>query len=358
MADFGAMFRADDGSLLVTSDTPCYELWGTFAPTGRSGNVNTYSVNAPEFPLIAVNCGAGNSAGVLAVEGGAGAWTVSVLSSVSCDILAFIPISGSASSGYGLAAYDSSGRLVFDSTRKILNARHVSMLSEGASFQSTSGINTVSYTSGPVRPAKSESEELVLVESWGYSEVVYQCRFETQYNCYQEQVYVCNNVYVCTPTFSCTVDPFTGGFSCGYVDSCGFQTVCGFETQTVCRTEVVQICEFVNIISFADIYGLIKTTNWTIDRGVASVGYDGLTSFSWLQHKSGYYKQVLSYQTFSYSSATVNGLPVGYTPPPVFFVGAEAFEGELNKDNTFPYTSDRANNIPLACITAVRSDYD
>lgn len=358
MADFGAFFRADDGSLLVTSDTPCYEMVGQFSPTSRSGNVNTYRVTSQAFPLIVVNCGAGNKAGVLAVEGGAGNWTVSVLSNVVCDILAFVPIAGTATSGYGLAAYDSSGRLVFDSFRKVLNARHVGSLAEGVSFQSTAGVNSVAYTSGPVRPTSSASQQWVNVAFWPYSDTQYVCRFEQQYVCRQEYVFVCNLQYVCTPVFTCNYDPVTGSSSCGYVDSCGYQTVCGNELQTVCRFENVEVCGFVTVTNLAQIDALVRTTNWSIDRGVATISASGVIGFDWLLHKSGYYKQILEYATFQYSFSTVGGLPIGYVPRPIFVDQNSVYEGELSKDNTYPYTTNRANTGALACITAVKSDYD
>ncbi len=359
MADFGAFFRGDDGSLLVTSDTPCYEMVGQFNPTSRTGNVNTYTVTSQAFPLIVVNCGSSGKAGVLAVEGWAGNWTVSVLSTTSCPILAFVPISGNATAGYGTAAYDASGRLVFDSFRKILNARHISPLAEGVSFQSTAGVNSVAYTSGPVRPAKSASQQWVNVEFWGYADTQYVCRYETQYNCRPETVYACNYVYVCTPSFSCSYDPVSGGVSCGYVDSCGYQSVCGNETQTVCRTEVVQICEFVTITTIAQIDALVRTTNWTIDRGVATLSTSGAVGFDWLLHKSGYYKEVLEYRTFQYSSTLDGrGLPIGYIPPLAFVQQNTAFEGELSQNNTYPYTSDRANTSAQTCITTTTSDYE
>lgn len=357
MADYGAIFRANDGSLLVTSDTPCYELFGTFQPTGRDGNVNTYWVNSSVFPLISVNCGAGNSGGVLAVEGASGNWTVSVLSNVSCNILAFIPITGTVTAGYGIATYDSSGRLVFDSSRNILNARHINMLKEDWSFQSNINVNIVSFTSGAVLPSKTQSDEWVLIEAWGYAGVEYQCRYEMQYNCYQEDVFNCNNVYVCSPSYSCGID-YMGNYSCSYVDNCGYELVCGYETQTVCRTEYIQICEFVNVTNYASISGLVRTTSWIIYRGVAAIGNAGNITFNWLQHLSGNYKEILEYFTDSYSSATVNGLPSGYIPPPIFISVSEASIGELNKNNTFPYTENRANNSAMPCITLVRSDYE
>jgi hypothetical protein len=341
MADFGAYFRADDGSLLVTSDTPCYELYGEHAPTSRSGNVNTYSVGCTAFPLIVVNCGAGGKAGVLAIEGSAGNWIVSVLCNLPCNILAFVPISGNVTAGYGLAAYDASGRLVFDSFRKILNVRHINALYEGASFQSTAGVNALSYTSGPVKPAKSATEQWVYVESYTYLVVTYQCTYQFQ--------------YICKDVFSCwteTVCGFVGADYMCYADSrCGFITQCGYEYVTVCGFTDTHVTELIE--------AKVRTTNWSIERGVASIAANGVVSFDWLLHKSGYYKEVVQY-TFTNIVTNIGqiGLPSGYSPPSGFYTTNEVFEGELTKNNTFPYTSDRANTGALACITTVRSDYD
>lgn len=359
MADYGALFRADDGSLLVTSDTPCYELQGSYAPTSRSGNVNTYSVNASVFPLIVVACGPGNSAGVLAVEGGPGAWTVSVLSNVSCDILAFVPISGTSTTGYGLATFSASGQLLFDSNRKILNARQINNLSEGTSFSSTPGVNSVSYTSGPVKPSQSQSGEWVVVQDYVWVDTVYSCSYQQQYQCNYETVTTCGLQYVCTPQYQCFYDYATGGYQCGFFDSCGYQYVCTQVPEYVCKYVTVEVCGFTNVTNYATIYAYVVTTNWNIERGTASISLDGSSiSFNWMLHKSGYYKQITQYTTTGYSGTTSGGLPAGYIPSPVFIENTEVYEGELNKNSTYPYTSDRANNITLGCITAIRSDYD
>lgn len=357
MADFGALFRADDGSLLVTSDTPCYELYGEFAPTSRSGNVNTYSVGCAAFPLIVVNCGAGGKAGVLAVEGGAGNWTVSVLANLSCNILAFIPISGSVTAGYGLAAYDASGRLVFDSFRKILNARHINSLYEGASFQSTAGVNSVAYTSGPVKPTKTESTQWVLLDYFFTTTPVYTCHTVNNYVCGYEAGTVWEWQTVCTPVFTCGTDMF-GNFGCWTEQSCSQQYVAVPGQVYVCNWVQSQECGYEWVNSSAAIYGNVKTTTWTIDRGVASITGAGVVSFEWLRHKEGYYKEIIEFSGFSDSGTPTGSTPYGYFPPIAVFQSTEVYEGELTKNNTFPYTTDRANSGPLGCITAVRSDYD
>lgn len=333
MSEFGAFFRADDGTLAVTSDTPCYELYKEVLPASRSGNVNTYSVDCSAVPLVAVNCGVNGSGGILAIEGSAGAWTVSVLASVSCSILVFVPISGAASGGYGIRTFDAGGTLVFDSSRKVLNARNVTPISEGTSFQGVSGITAVSYTSGPVKPSVSVSEEWIEADTYSYVTQEYVCDIPS----YQR---------VCTPSFSleCGLD-WSGNFVCN--------TVWG-ET---CYYELVQNCNWVTVLVMVFVDALVETTTWSIERAVAKINSNSAVSFAWLPHKSGYYKKVKEYRSGSAAIGLSAGLPGGYILPPLFLTNTEVVEGELNKDNTYPYTTDRANNIPLICITVNGSDY-
>jgi hypothetical protein len=111
--------------------------------------------------------------------------------------------------------------------------------------------------------------------------------------------------------------------------------------------------------TWAWLSALVKTTTWAIERGVARLNSGGTqVSFDWLTHKSGYYKQILQYDSGSFSMATSGGLPVGYVPLPAFISANEAWAGELTKNNTFPYTTSRANEGALSCITTLRSDYD
>jgi hypothetical protein len=357
MADYGAFFRADDGSLLVTSDTPCYEYVGEFSPSSRSGNVNTYSVNTATFPVVFVKCGVGNSGGILAIQGSSGAWTVSVLSSISCPIQVFTPINSASTSGYGMVAYDSSGRAVFDSSKKLLNARNVRSLSEGVSFATNDVVDMVSYTCGPVKPNVSTSQQWVVIDSYMYTDMVYSCSYSIQYVCHDQNVYVCTPTYQCTPSFTCGVD-YTGNFSCGYVDSCGIVSVCGYQWQSVCGYENVQTCGYTQIFNYAEIDGLVKTTTWSIERGVARINSNKTVSFDWILHKNGYYKEIIQYNTYGFASALTGGLPPGYVPGYLMIAPYQGFEGELTKDNTFPYTTSRANQGALSCITAIRSDYD
>lgn len=359
MADFGALFRADDGSLLVTSDTPTYEFVQELDPASRSGNVSVYNVTTTAYPLVFVNCGRENSGSVLAIEGFAGAWTVTVLSNVSCKIEVFVPLTSASESGVGMVIYDANGKPVFDTNKKILNARAIGTLYEsGAALASPVGTNMVAYTGGPVRPAKTESSEWVLMESWAYADTQYLCSYENQYVCTTSDV--CNIVWqqVCTPQFTCGLD-YMGNFSCYYVDSCSLQPVTVCSPQQSCSYQLVQVCGFQTIMNYADIYAQVKTTSWTIDRAVAKISSDSSVSFDWLLHQSGYYKEITNYATYGYSfSLNGSSLPPSYIPSPVFITNTETYNGILTKDNKYPYTSDRANTGALTCITGVRSDYD
>lgn len=349
--DSGLMFRADDGSLLVTSDSQCYEYAGEFNPTSRSGNVNTYTVTTTAYPLVFAKCGSSAAAGVLSVLGGAGNWTVQVLATVSCPIQAFVPISGAATSGVGVAVYGSGGAAVFDSTKNLLNARKVAPLDEGGSVSTPSGTNMVSYTAGPVRPASSVGYQWVVLDSYAWTDTQYQCTYSMQYVCSTQSVYVCGPGTECGWVYDYVTG--TGGYACYPA------TVCGYQNQQVCGYENVQTCAWVNILNFAEIDGKVKTTTWSIDRGVARISSDSQSvAFDWLRHKEGYYKEIVEYQTFGFSQALFGGLPFGYIPPIVIVANTEVYQGELSKNNTFPYTTTRANTGAQTCITAVRSDYD
>ncbi len=106
MADFGAIFRATDGTLLVSADTPTYELVQQLNPSSRSGNVSIYVSSSVGYPLVFVRCGAGYSASVLAIEGGPSSWVITVLCNVSCPAYIFAKLSSVSTSGVGLVVFD------------------------------------------------------------------------------------------------------------------------------------------------------------------------------------------------------------------------------------------------------------
>ena len=336
MADWGAFIRSTDGSLLVTPDTPCYELIGEYAPSSRSGNTNTYYVPSSSYPLIFIRCGEGQSAGILSISAANPGYTVQVLSTVSCNILAFRVIEGS-ESGYGMATYASDGDLVFASSRNVLNVRNAGSISEGASFASTPGVDMVSYTCGPVLPSSSTSERWEYVDFFVNFET--SCTFETV--CRDELqcgfVRRCNLVYV-YPNF---VEQCSDVYECNWVNVC--------RPEWVCRT--FPINNFV--------YARVRRTNWSIQRGTARIN-NGSVSFQWVTHLSGFYDTVIGYSVFQ-----LVGTPIGgsapffpYIPNPVWYDQNVRFEGQLNENNTFPYTTSRANEISLACLTAIRSNHD
>jgi hypothetical protein len=120
----------------------------------------------------------------------------------------------------------------------------------------------------------------------------------------------------------------------------------------------VQTCGFQTIFNYAQIDALVRTTTWSVDRGAARIASTTI-SFDWIRHQSGFYKEVVQYQTFGFSQNLTGAfLPPGYIPPFLFIQANSGYEGALTKDNRYPYTTDRANTGALACITAIRSDYD
>jgi len=323
---YGAYFIADDGTLLVSSEQPCYEWITDVAPSARSGNVNTYYSNVSGYPLVFINIGPGGYGGLLAVEGGSGAWTISVLANAGYNISLFQVVGGTPN-GYGLATYNSGGGLCFDSTRRILNSKKVTSIGYGLG-DSTPYSTMVSYTSGQVRTESSYTDSWVYVNSYVYTEQVYSCTTQIQTSC--------------TTSTTCSPDG-QGGQYCFPI--------------TTCSTYPVTTCGFSPVTTFYDVYARVRTTNWYIDRGVAHLDGNGTgIGFDFLRHKDGFYKQVLYYaaNTTSIGSNT----PPGYSPPPTFAPGAETFQGELTKNNVYPYTQTFNNLVNLTCITANRSDYD
>lgn len=150
MADYGAFFVGDDGSLLVTSDSACYECYQSVGASSRTGNVNVYYSSAPSYPLVFIACGKGYSAGIMAIEGAPGSWTITAISTSNSLAYIFVPMTGNATSGYGTAVYDASGNLTFDSNRNLLNARNVESLASGQVFTASADTNMVSYTAGGI----------------------------------------------------------------------------------------------------------------------------------------------------------------------------------------------------------------
>ena len=355
MTNWGAFIKSDDGSLQVTPDTPCNEFVGEYWPASRSGNVNTYNVPLDEYPLIFVNIGAGNSAGILAVETGTAGWRISVLASVTCSILVFRRISGAPAS-YGMAVYGANGQLVFDSSRNVLNVRNAANLSEGVSFTTSAGVDSVSYTCGPVWPQKSESERWEFVDFYSLIDRRYTCTTTFECNWVQE----CALRWVCRRRSEYVCRTLSGRQTCGFesVERCGFENVC----EMVQRCGLVERCQWVSINNTYWIYARVRRTNWSVYRGVAQINNNSV-SFNWLLHKSGYYDDALYLSSVTFSNrlpdvgSNVAFVPMGYTPPPAYLVNILHVQGELNRNNAYPYTTSRANQIGLTCLTAVRSDY-
>lgn len=158
MADYGAFFIADNGSLLVTSDSACYELYQVVGASSRNGNVNVYYSSAPSYPLVFLNCGKGYSAGIMAIEGSPGSWTITAISTANCGAYIFVPMTGNTTSGYGTAVFDANGNLTFDSNRNLLNARNVESLASSQVFSANPSTNMVSYTAAGVYAPKTVTE--------------------------------------------------------------------------------------------------------------------------------------------------------------------------------------------------------
>lgn len=348
MPDYGMFVKGDDGSLLVTPDTPCYELIGEYQPVSRVGNVNTYSVPSSNPPLVFICVEKGHSGGVLSVIYGTNSWIIEVLATRSCSILAFKTISGTAS-GYGLAVYAGDGSLVFDSTRNVLNVRDAGNLAQDVSFPCSAVADSVCYTSGPVYAEQSNADRWQVVDYYSYLAHTYQCDWKN----------VCEPVLTCGFVTKCTLQYVCSGFGASY--SCSFVNVCSqvFECSYPIVCALKYVCDWVMISVSVTIWARVRRTTWTIKRGTAKLlTTSNSVGFNWVTHKNGYYDTIL--RLTSSESATVFGEgtpPTGYIPFATLYQDVEVYEGELSSNDTFPYTTETANTGQLVCLTTARSNY-
>jgi hypothetical protein len=289
-----------------------------------------YVIPTVGYPLVFVRCGSGKSAGVLAIEGVATNWVVSVLTDVSCPIEAFTTITSAPMSGVGLAVFDANGQPVFDTSKVVLNAKKIDLLSEGLTVQSVSGTDMVSYTAGPVWPSQSTSSSWVTVDYYPFTYFEYVCRQVLEYVCTTQYQYVCNS------SGFCSYEPY---------QSCSYQYVTRCANEAQYGTAIIQ--------------ALVVRTDWTIRRGTAFIGTNAVISFAWLVHKTGYYNEITQFRTLNFNpfNPGSNNLPPGYQVPASAFPNNETYSGELTKNNKYPYTTSRANTGSLTCITGVSSDY-
>lgn len=344
MSDWGVIVKSNTGDTLISPDSRTYEFVGEHTPYSRTGNVSLYDIPGAETPIVFLQCGQGNAAGILAIERTETGHRVTALSTSNCSAQVFRIMADDAS-GYGVASYDRSGRLAFSSARNVLNVRGAGVISEGSSFSTPVNTDMVSYTCGPVRPASSTADRWVFVESFTVLSSDYQCGFET----------VCRDEFTCGFVRECrTVGTFIDG-NFVLVEECIDVFKC--VQTTVCNTEFV--CRFVTISTTFFVHAAVRRTSWSIDRGTARLT-SGQVAFDWTRHLSGFYDQVLNYYVDVLPSSAPFGGTVspGYVPPGIWFSGNVLFEGQLSQNNTFPYTTSRANEIPLTCLASVRSNYD
>jgi hypothetical protein len=336
MSDWGVIVKSTTGDTLISPDSRTYEFVGEYTPYSRTGNISLYDIPGAETPIVFLQCGQGNAAGILAVERTETGHRVTALSTSNCSAQVFRVMADDAS-GYGVASYDRSGRLAFSSARNVLNVRGAGVISEGSSFSAPANTDMVSYTCGPVRPASSTTDRWVFVQTYTEFSTDYQCGFET----------VCRDQTTCGLVRSCS-DSSPGFEICIDVFECTTTTVCNLEF--VCRSVFVSTQYFV--------YAAVRRTNWHIDRGTARITSTQV-GFDWTRHLTGFYDTVLYYTVDSFSTAPFGGtIRPGYVPPGAWITGNVFFEGQLTQNNTFPYTTSRANEIPLTCLASVRSNYD
>jgi hypothetical protein len=114
---YGIEVRGQNNELLFSDGTPCVVLWGKVSLGGGSTTVQTFTTNAPNFPIVFAH--GGNPVGVVSVLGSAGNWSVTVTGgSVTLYIFCRIP-NVAQNTGWGLNTYDASS-LTFSTNYRVL----------------------------------------------------------------------------------------------------------------------------------------------------------------------------------------------------------------------------------------------
>ncbi len=301
---FGFIAKGDSGALLASSDSANYELSQRLTGGSVSGNVTTYTFNAVDYPMFFIEIPIGGKAGILDSTN----TQVRIIGDGSYPVNVFKRVSSAA--GFGIAAFDGSGKLTFKAGAQTLNVKAAGTMGIGGSF--TGAGSMVSFPALASITERSSSDADV-----HYTWYVYTTFEQT---------------YVCRDEFQCNTDAF-GNFSCGYV------TVCGYE--------MVQTDHTVDIIP------RVRTTNWALKRSVAR--RTGANSYvqDWVVHTSGYYKDVVSINYFEFSNSP--NAPAGYTPPTFFYDPNSSFTGAsgfYSKNNTFPYSDGQTKAIAATILTS------
>ena len=327
---YGLIVKADDGTLLASSDTPCFKYFSTVSSSSRTGSISTFNVNTTDRPLCFITLGAdGFGAGILTISGSSGAWVIQVISTADPLLYVFQKIDGTAT-GYGAAAYNAAGALVFDSTQPLLNAKALGGLSYGVGAFSSPTANMVSYTSGQVNVNRTNSASYWLLTGSATE--------------FQQETLRGPDFCVTMPNtqYVCSYNSFTYSMDCYYETT--YYTTCTPTYYTV----------FTPV--YIDIYTNFTDTSWTLDRAVAT-RYSSGTSFglTWINHKSGFYRTINGYYYSSVAFGTHTGIYPGYGF--VYSGSFPQYEGEIHDAGSYPYSESINNNIFLPCITALESDY-
>jgi hypothetical protein len=227
----------------------------------------------------------------------------------------------SSASGFGIAAFDAAGALTFKANASILNVQAAGAMGIGGSF--TGNGSMVSF------PALASQTLYSYTDAWVYYDAYFWVTIDPYYSCTTTYGYV--------DVYSCNYDP-TLGFVCGYFPSWQPITTCGFQNITTNHNTFV--------------YAKVRTTNWAVQRSVAS--RTGMNTYvqDWVTHTSGYYKQVIDWQygTDSFSPTA----PPGYVSPVIGFASGSPFTGAdsvYTKDNTFPYSNGQTKSISATILT-------
>lgn len=354
---YGFVTLNADNFILVSSDAPVFEKLSlaSRAMSYEYGltdkNTYVYIVNSEQYPLVFIEPrqDLGQICGILSIiQTAANTYLIYIISTpgVPTAVHVFVPIDGTTNAGllpnsFGLAIYDAAGKLTFSTERLPLQVVGLGYLSAAQTTPAPAAQTRqllISYVSAPVYAESSVQDREVFVRAFD---------FPTSYTynyCYYVTNYVNSSYY----------DPCCYS----YYDFSSGKSICTGCTKSTSTPVQQYVCEtqFQTYWTTYYYYADVRRTNWSIYRAGIKITNDALQCLDIL-HKQGYYDTILQYRQYSVSTGSTGlglQLPQGIIIGTQWFIDNIAVQGELTKDNVFPYaTNGYYNNYAMPYLVAI-----
>jgi len=313
---FGFIAKGDTGALLASSESANYEFSQRITSGNIYGNVIEYSFSPVDYPVFFVEVPVDGKAGILDFTNN----YVRIIGDAAYPVNVYKRVSGV--SGFGIAAYDSTGLLAFKASSGILNVLAVGAMDVGGTF--TGNGSMVSF------PALASKTLSSYSDSWENFDTYVFDTYDWVYTCHTEWQYV-------------------------QVQNCGFDPVLGYSCTYTYEFQPVEVCGWTQVVTMHTVFvqAQVRTTNWSVQRAVARRTGANNYAQDWVTHKSGYYKEVVDWRYIDVQSSLLPK-PDGYNPPYIPFVPGSPYvgaDGVYTRDNVFPYSNGQTKSISATILT-------